>query len=119
MNKHKNSNEYRKDKRIAKIYNKYYRGKNIKDGLQASKLVRDRIDKISYPIKPGKYNIIQKSLFEILNAYIYPVPFDKERYQSVIDSILTMQKDKSCLILFNHDNFATMTAFIKELYDHA
>ena len=102
-----------------KIYHQHYRERSIKNGVQFSQLVKDCINKTYYPIKPWKYNLKQKSIFEVLNAYTHIVPFDKAKYESIMKSILTIPEDKSCLLLFNHDNFATMTAFVKELYDYA
>lgn len=55
----------------------------------------------------------------MLNSFTHIIPFDRAKYEAVMESIITLPKDKSCLILFNHDNFATMTVFVREIYEHA
>ncbi|MDD3262574.1 MAG: hypothetical protein PHR61_01900 [Candidatus Absconditabacteria bacterium] len=109
----------KQDKNTEHAYHKYYRERSVKNGVPFSKLMKDCLNKTYYPIKSGKYDIAQKSIFEVLNSYTHIVPFDREKYESVMASILTVPEDKSCLILFNHDNFATMTAFIREMYQSA
>lgn len=109
----------KQDKDIEKVYNKYYQERSIKNWVPFSKLIKDSIDKTDYPIKPGRFDLIQKSIFEVLNAYTNIVPIYKEKYESIMESVLTTSDDKSCLIMFNHDNFLTMTVFIRELYEYA
>lgn len=101
------------------LYHNYYRSRSIKNGLSPKQLVKDNLDQVLYHIKPGIFNIARKALFEVMDAYSCVVPDNSERYRSVMNSILTPSNDKSCIVLFNHDNFATMTIFINELYKYA
>jgi len=100
------------------LYHDYYWSRSIQNWIPKKKLIIDNVDQIFYPIKSWIFNIVRKSLFEIMNSYSCVLPNDIDKYESVINSILTPSNDKSCIVLFNHDNFATMAVFIKELYKH-
>lgn len=101
------------------LYHKYYWQKSLKNWIPRSSLIKDTFDQVSYPIEAGIFDIAKETIFEILDAYSQVVPYDTKKYENVISSILDTAKDNSCIILFNHDNFATMSIFIRELYKHA
>lgn len=108
-----------KEYNTFEAYHDYYRSRSVKNGLSHRQLIKDDLEQVFYPIKPGICNIARKAIFEVMDSYSCVVPNDSERYESVMNSILTPSDDKSCIVLFNHDNFATMTVFINELYKHA
>lgn len=103
----------------SKLYHKYYWQKSLKNWIPRSSLIKDTFDQVSYPIEAGIFDIAKETIFEILDAYSQVVPYDTKKYENVMDSILNTAKDSSCIVLFNHDNFATMSIFIRELYKHA
>lgn len=47
----------------AKSFHQHYRERSVKNGIKSSQLKKDSVDKIYYPIKPGKYNLKQNAIF--------------------------------------------------------
>jgi hypothetical protein len=83
-------------------------------------LIKDNVDQILYPIKSGFLDINKKAIFEVLDSHIDVLPYNIKKYESIMKSIVSPNNNgKSKIVLFNHDNFATMVVFIKELYKFA
>lgn len=106
--------------RESEIYHDYYHSRSLKNWLLPKQLIKDNVDQILYPIKSGFLDINKKAIFEVLDSHIDVLPYNIKKYESIMKSIVSPNNNgKSKIVLFNHDNFATMVAFIKELYKFA
>lgn len=101
------------------LYHKYYWSKNLKNWLSKKQLRKDIVDKTFYPIKAGIFDINRKAIFEVLDAYSCVVPHDPIKYQTIMNTLVSPMRKESRMVLINHDNFATMPIFIRELYRYA
>jgi hypothetical protein len=103
---------------ISRLYHKYYWSKHLKNWLSKNQLMKDIVDQINYPIKAGIFDISRKAIFEVLGAYSCVVPYDPTQYQTIMNTLISPTRKESRIVLINHDNFATMPIFIRELYKH-
>lgn len=115
---HEPQKEIRSKAEINRLYNEHFHNIHKEDGVHPSSFVDDDMFQIFYPKTSGPLSSIKKKfILSIFDAFIQVVPYDKKKYDMIMNQII--HNTKNDFVASNHGTFANLAVIARELYRYA
>lgn len=71
------------------IYNAHFHTIHLADGMNPDSFIYDDMRQVFYPRSPGIFNIKERCIFAMFDAFTTVIPYDKKRYDEVMGRIMS------------------------------